>query len=71
MVKDHTKSLLPYQTILEASEEEYRSTPLSDRDVVITGIMENIIEAARSEGAEVAGEDILYKVCTLPFPPPV
>ena len=63
MAKDHTKSLLPYQTILKASEEEYRNTPLDDRDRVIGNIMEEIKQAAERARAEIADDNTVCKVC--------
>ena len=65
MAKDHTKSLLPYQTILEASEEAYRTTSLSDRDGVITEILEKIKQAAERGRAELADNNTVYRVCIL------
>lgn len=60
--KDHTKSLLPYQAVLEACEEEYRASSLPQRDVVVSSIAEKIREAATTAGARVTGGDNLQKV---------
>jgi hypothetical protein len=60
--KDHTRSLLPYQAILQACEEEYRTTSSAKRNVVLISIAEQITEAATAAGATVAGGDNLQKV---------
>jgi hypothetical protein len=62
MSKDHTRSLVPYQNILEAWEAEYRETPLADRAAVIDQIMEKISMAATKGKATIADHDILQKV---------
>jgi hypothetical protein len=65
MARDHTKSLLPYRTILTDAEKEYRDTPLSDRDGVIERLLEQIKQAAEGEGAEIADDETVCKVCAL------
>ena len=60
--KDHTQLLLPYQKILEASEEEYRGTSAARQDTVISSIIEQIGEAATAAGARVTDKGNLYKV---------
>ena len=62
--KDHTKSILPYQGILQAHEQEYRATSPAKRDVVIDSIVEQINDAASTAGARVADGDSLRKVLT-------
>ena len=61
--KDHTRSLLPYQVILETHEGDYRTSSLAKRDVVVGGIAEKIGEAATMAGARIAGDENLRKVC--------
>lgn len=60
--KDHTRSLAPYQNILEAWEAEYRTTPPANRKTVIGKIMEEISAAAAEGKARLADDEILQKV---------
>lgn len=65
MPKDHTKSLLPYRAILTDAEKEYRDTPSTERDGIIGRVMEQIKQAAEGEGAEIADDETVCKVCAL------
>jgi hypothetical protein len=64
MVKDHTKSLIPYQKILEDLEDPYRHNP-EQRGDIINQIIAKISKAAAQEGAEIAGGEVLIKVSIL------
>ena len=61
--RDHTRSLVQYQDILEACENEYRTTPLTERQAVIDNIAEQIQEAASKGRVKVAEDERLHKVC--------
>ena len=61
--RDHTQSLVKYQDILEACENEYRMAPLTNRQAVINNIAEQIHEAASKGKAKVAEDEKLHKVC--------
>lgn len=60
--RDHTRSLIPYQKILEACEAEYRGVSLGSRGTVIDKIIAQISEAATKGKAKIADTEILQKV---------
>jgi len=57
-LKDHTRSLVPYQHILEACEAEYHAAPHAGRETVINKIMEQISAAATKGKAKVADDTV-------------
>jgi hypothetical protein len=57
-----TKTLKPFQEILESYEVEYRNTTPAKRDAVIGQIMAEIREAADEKGVGVAEDKSLHKV---------
>ena len=65
MVKDHTRSLIPYQNILKDFEDLYRHSPVDQRGDIIDQIVVKISKAAEQEGAEIAGGKVLKKVSIL------
>ena len=58
-IGSHTKSLMPFQKILESSEAEYRDTPIGNRDAIIEGIIEDIRSAAAKKKIVVANDGTL------------
>jgi len=60
---DHTKSLVPYKTILESFEQDYRDADVDGRSKVIDEICMDIMGEAKANGARVADEDDLQKEC--------
>ena len=60
---DHTKSILPYKSILEAFEQDYRASDGDERFKVIDEISEDIMSEAKKMRAEVASGEELQKVC--------
>ena len=60
--KDHTRSLVPYQKILEAWEAEYRETAPASQESVINKIVEQISTAAAKGKAKIADNENLQKV---------
>ena len=60
--RDHTRSLLPYQKILEAYEAEYCEVSPDSQDTVIDKIIAQISEAATKGKAKIADNETLQKV---------
>jgi len=60
--RDHTRSLIPYQKILEACEAEYREASPGNRGTVIDEIITKISEAATKGNAKIADNETLQKV---------
>jgi hypothetical protein len=62
---NHTKSILPYKAILELFEERYRDADADLRTTILDEISTEIENEAEGNGATVAKEEALKKVCRM------
>ena len=61
---DHTKSLMYFQPIIEAHEEDYRGASVGDdRDAVVEEIVQEIQIMATEKWKVIAEDKVLREVC--------
>ena len=63
MTEDHTRSLIPYSTILESHEQEYRESDGDERSTITEEISQEIRQVAKQGGAKIARGEDLQKIC--------